>query len=156
MIKLKRRLLQRLSLCVNQATTKIHYKLNGPMTDNSADGLDKLTFGMGLSLDPSGLLGQLPNTVSVSFKDIKMYEVMPSLFEKVACSAGSACHTGHAALDIVSPVLAAMKVPREFALGTFRLSFGRHTTEHEVDYAIKTLVSTIDMWFNSKRERKAS
>ena len=72
-----------------------------------------------------------------------MYEVMPHLFESVACSAGSACHTGHTVLNVMSPVLAAMRVPAEYGLGTFRLSCGRHTTEEEIDIAAKCLVGAI-------------
>ena len=78
----------------------------------------------------------LPNTVSISFRDMKAYEIMPPLFSKVACSAGSACHTGHAVLDVLSPVLSAMSVPKEFGLGTLRLSVGRHTTMSEIDRAV--------------------
>ena len=43
-----------------------------------------------------------------------MYEVMPQLFEVVACSAGSACHSGHMVLNVMSPVLQAMQVSALF------------------------------------------
>jgi len=53
----------------------------------------------------------------------------------VACSAGSACHTGNE--HVVSPVLEAMGVSPEFALGTLRLCVGRATTAEEVDRAVE-------------------
>ena len=43
-----------------------------------------------------------------------MYEVMPQLFEVVACSAGSACHSDHMVLNVMSPVLQAMQVSALF------------------------------------------
>lgn len=54
-------------------------------------------------------LGVLLNTVSVSFRDIKVAnEIIPRIGEKVACSAGAACHS----LDChsVSGVLLAIEV----------------------------------------------
>ena len=53
----------------------------------------------------------------------------------MACSAGSACHTGNE--HVVSPVLEAMGVPAEYALGTLRLCVGRATTPDEVDQAVE-------------------
>lgn len=114
MLRLKRRLLAGIADKITTANmnrnVEIVYKYNGPSSENTDEGLEKLFLGMTLELEPSALLKQLPNTVSISFKNLKMYEVMPRLFETLACSAGSACHTGHAVLDIMSPVLAAMKV----------------------------------------------
>jgi cysteine desulfurase len=65
---------------------------------------------------------------------------MPLLADKVACSAGSACHSEQ---TTVSPVLRAMLVPEDFALGTLRLSWGRHTTEAEIDLAAKHIAQAV-------------
>jgi len=87
------------------------------------------------------LVEQLPNTVSVSFKGILGYELMPLLLPKVACSAGSACHSNAQAM---SSVLTAMGVPLEYGMGTLRLSWGRHTTENEIDRAVDSIVQCIN------------
>eukprot|EP00602_Paraphysomonas_sp_CaronLab_P003419 CAMPEP_0185022624 /NCGR_PEP_ID=MMETSP1103-20130426/5325_1 /TAXON_ID=36769 /ORGANISM="Paraphysomonas bandaiensis, Strain Caron Lab Isolate" /LENGTH=473 /DNA_ID=CAMNT_0027554773 /DNA_START=1 /DNA_END=1422 /DNA_ORIENTATION=- len=73
----------------------------------------------------------LPNTVNVSFRGVRAAKLMPTLIDKVACSAGTTCHAVHSS-DAVSAVLCAMQLPREYGIGTLRLSFGRHTTEDEV------------------------
>lgn len=59
---------------------------------------------------------------------------------QVAASAGAACHSGEAAVAI-SGVLAAMGVEVPWAVGTLRLSVGRHTTAAEVDEAVEHLVA---------------
>ncbi|HEY3103418.1 MAG TPA: hypothetical protein VGJ69_07495 [Pyrinomonadaceae bacterium] len=51
-------------------------------------------------------------------------------------STGSACHADSAD---VSPVLAAMKVPRSLALGSIRFSVGRYNTESEIDRVLSLL-----------------
>lgn len=86
-------------------------------------------------LDPSK---RLPNTLSVGIRDIQSGELLRSIQSKVACSAGSACHSSGGAL---SPVLVAMKVPLDFAKGTLRLSVGPLTTKEEIDKAADIIVS---------------
>ena len=72
----------------------------------------------------------------------------------MACSAGSACHAVHAPVASgdhstpapaakISDVLRAMNVPEDFALGTLRLSFGRHTTEQDIDIAAATIIAAV-------------
>jgi len=101
-------------------------------------------------------LEQLPNTVSISFKGIKMHMLMPELQKKVACSAGSACHTGSAAGGVMSPVLKAMRVPDEYGLGTLRISLGRHTNVSEVDRTIAAVVCVVgDAMREAKEEEEA-
>ena len=56
--------------------------------------------------------------------------------EGVSASAGSACASG--ALH-VSPVLLAMGVPKERALGSLRLTLGASSTEAEVDLVLEVL-----------------
>lgn len=81
----------------------------------------------------------LPNTLSVSFKNLKANEILSQL-ENVAASAGAACHTESIS---VSATLEAMKVPLKFAMGTIRLSVGKYTNMEEIKVAadsIKKLV----------------
>jgi cysteine desulfurase len=79
--------------------------------------------------DPSR---RLPNTLSVGLKGIQSGALLEKIQMKVACSAGSACHSSGGTL---SSVLVAMKVPLEYARGTLRLSIGPTTTDEEVDVA---------------------
>ena len=73
---------------------------------------------------------KLPNTLSVSFRGILSCKLLEELSEDVAASAGAACHSSSG--PTISSVLLAMGLPRESALGTLRLSVGRHTTEEDV------------------------
>merc|ERR1712224_209012 len=76
---------------------------------------------------------RLPNTLSVGIKGAKAGAILADLSRaNIAASASAACHAADAAHAQVSFVLQAMDVPREFALGTLRLSVGRHTSLEEV------------------------
>lgn len=78
----------------------------------------------------------LPNTLSVGFAGVDAAALLAEVGERVAASAGAACH---AAGVEVSTVLAAMKVPMEYAMGTVRLSVGRGTTPAMVDEAARAV-----------------
>ena len=82
---------------------------------------------------------RLPNTLSVSFANIEANTLLDEI-EGVAASAGAACHSD--SIDL-SPVLTAMKVPLEYAMGTIRFSTGRMTTEEEIDRAIKIVAEAV-------------
>ena len=56
-------------------------------------------------------------------------EILPQL-EGLAASTGSACHSGRIEL---SPVLRAMRIAPEIAMGAIRFSLGRGSTQAEVD-----------------------
>jgi cysteine sulfinate desulfinase/cysteine desulfurase-like protein len=88
----------------------------------------------------------LPNTLSVSFSQIKGYEFVKSLGERVCVSAGSACHSD---LESISPVLKAMGVPFEQALGTVRFSTGRYTSEKQIRDAVAIIVEFLKSKLNS-------
>mgnify|MGYP001355182995 CR=1 FL=1 len=75
----------------------------------------------------------LPNTLNMSFKNIDANAVIYELRNKVALSAGSACHSGTANL---SNVLKATLSDYNYANGTFRFSVGKNTTKQEIDDAI--------------------
>ncbi len=73
---------------------------------------------------------RLPNTVNVSFRGVNAGKLLAEIADKVAVSAGSACHSRDQIT--VSPVLQAMKVPLEWAIGTIRFSVGKFTSAVEI------------------------
>jgi cysteine desulfurase len=64
---------------------------------------------------------RLPNTLNVSFIGRPGSEILSQL-EGLAASTGSACHSGRIEL---SPVLRAMRIAPEIAMGAIRFSLGR-------------------------------
>ena len=83
---------------------------------------------------------RLPNTLSISFPNLEANTILSEL-KGVAASAGAACHSDR--ID-VSHVLAAMKLPEEFAMGTIRLSVGRYTTEQEIENTVTEFKNVIN------------
>jgi cysteine desulfurase len=75
---------------------------------------------------------RLPNTLSLSFPNIEANVLLDEL-DGVAASAGAACHSD--SIEI-SPTLAAMAIPDEYAMGTIRFSTGKFTTEDDIERAI--------------------
>ncbi|MCB2219341.1 MAG: selenide, water dikinase SelD [Bacteroidetes bacterium] len=82
---------------------------------------------------------RLPNTLSISFPGVEANTLLAGL-KDVAASAGAACHTD--SVD-VSPVLEAMKLPVQYAMGTIRFSTGRHTTSEEIEKAVNSIVKVV-------------
>ncbi|MGB5162983.1 MAG: cysteine desulfurase family protein [Thermoanaerobaculia bacterium] len=83
----------------------------------------------------------LPNTLSVSFRSIDATALLAEIDERVAASAGAACHSEGVE---VSTVLTAMQVPLDYAMGTVRFSVGRPTTEREVDTAVQVVAEAVE------------
>ena len=83
---------------------------------------------------------RLPNTVSLGFRDREAPLLLAGLFDKVAVSAGAACHSGE---TTVSRVLQAMNVPMDFAKGTLRFSTGRFTTEEDAKQAAQSVLEVL-------------
>ena len=81
---------------------------------------------------------RLPNTLNVSFPGVSGRALLHAVEADVAACVGSACHDGS---DAVSGVLAAMGLTIDQAIGAVRLSVGMPTTEDEVRYAARALVS---------------
>jgi cysteine desulfurase len=79
---------------------------------------------------------RLPNTLNVSFHGISGGELLAAM-PNVAASTGSACHAGSMH---ISPVLTAMGIREEVALGAVRFSLGRETTSEDVEAVIALLV----------------
>ena len=82
----------------------------------------------------------LPNTLSFSFRGVHADRLLASIASDVAASAGSACHAHDVQL---SPVLRAMGVAPEWAMGTLRLSLGRYTTPEDIEDAIRVIASGV-------------
>ena len=83
---------------------------------------------------------RLPNTLSLSFKNIDANLLLNRINNHLAVSAGAACHSGKSE---VSSVLKALNVPYEWAKGTIRFSTGRMTTTNEVDKAIDIVTDAV-------------
>lgn len=103
---------------------------------------DRLYSGLSHSLgDQVVLLGhptnRLPSTLCVGFRGRIGADVLAACPE-ICASTGAACHSGRRER---SATLAAMNIPEEIAFGAVRFSVGRHTTEQEIDAAVKLLVA---------------
>jgi len=83
---------------------------------------------------------RLPNTLSLSFRGIAATTLLAGIGERVAASAGSACHADKVN---VSAVLEAMNVPLEWAMGAVRFSVGRGTTRDEIARAASIVAEAI-------------
>jgi len=84
---------------------------------------------------------RLSNTLNVSFPKIEANILLNEMESKgIAASAGAACHTDN--ID-VSPVLTAIKLNTEFAMGTIRFSVGKNTTEDEINRASQIIIDTV-------------
>ena len=83
---------------------------------------------------------RLPNTASISFRDVAADALLASISDRVAASAGSACHAHDVRL---SPVLLAMGIDPEWGMGTLRLSVGRYTTKEEVQEAAGVIAAAV-------------
>ncbi len=86
------------------------------------------------------LTERLPNTLNISVEGVIGEDVL-SATPEIASSTGSACHEGS---TDPSPVLLAMGMSRERALGALRLTLGRWSTEEEIEKAVTLLTRTID------------
>jgi cysteine desulfurase len=78
---------------------------------------------------------RLPNTANLRIDGIAGHAVLAAAPE-IAASTGSACHSG---AHEPSPVLQAMGIEHDTALGAIRLSLGRWTREQDIDTAVEAL-----------------
>ena len=95
-------------------------------------GLD----GVCLNGDP---VRRLPGSLNLSFAGLLAHRLLAAM-PTLAVSSGSACASDQAQ---VSPVLAALGVPRDLAMASVRIGLGRGTTVEEVDYAAATIVAAV-------------
>jgi cysteine desulfurase len=113
---------------------------------------DKLETGILESVPDTAVNGsgspRLPNTSNIVFKGIDGRSMLLLMDEAgIYASAGAACKSG---AGIPSPVLAAMGLPLEDAVGSIRFSLCSFTTEDEIDYALDVIPTIV------KRMRRSS
>ncbi len=82
---------------------------------------------------------RLPNTLNLSFRGVAANQLLDTIQEHVAASAGSACHADRVQ---ISEVLSVMGIPQEWSMGAIRFSVGRHTTPEEIDAAVDAIVDS--------------
>lgn len=97
---------------------------------------------------------RLPNTLNISFPNIEANILLNELESKgIAASAGAACHTD--SID-VSPVLTAIKLNTEYAMGTIRFSVGKYTTDQEINRASEIIIETVSQFNQDGKKIKHS
>ncbi len=97
---------------------------------------DRLGDGVVLNGHPED---RLPNTLNVGFRGFIGLEILGRLTD-ICASPGAACHFDR---HEPSPVLSAMGVPQEIALGAIRFSLGRPTTDQEIEQAAQQVTDTV-------------
>ncbi|HEV3166566.1 MAG TPA: cysteine desulfurase family protein [Isosphaeraceae bacterium] len=91
---------------------------------------------------PANLAQQLPQTLNVGFPGIDGNALLMQLdLAGVAASLGAACASG---TSQPSPSFLAMRVPTDRLQSSVRFSLGAHTTEAEVDEALRRIVVVIE------------
>jgi cysteine desulfurase len=80
---------------------------------------------------------RLPNTLNISITGIRSYELMDRLKDKIALSAGAACHSG---ICKPSYVLKAMGLSDEDALSAIRISLGKGSTLSDIEIAAEQII----------------
>lgn len=88
---------------------------------------------------------RLCNTLNISFPGIDSAQLMESIKDRVACSTGSACHSGSAE---PSQVLLNMGRSNDLAKSALRFSLGWHTTHNEIKEAADYLGNTLKTFRN--------
>ena len=88
---------------------------------------------------------RLPNTLSISFRELEANRILEEIGLEVAASAGAACHSDFVE---ISHVLRAMGTPLEWAKGTLRFSVGKMTTEAEIDKTIQVVANAVNKFLN--------
>ena len=85
---------------------------------------------------------RLPHVSSIAFEDVTSPDLLARLdLDGVSVSAGSACASGAVA---PSHVLSALGGPSFVRLGTIRFSFGKLTSEPDVEKLARTVISAVD------------
>ncbi|ACJ20207.1 IscS subfamily cysteine desulfurase [Coxiella burnetii] len=83
---------------------------------------------------------RIPGCLNIRFDGVEGESLLVSL-QKVAISSGSACNS---ASSLPSHVLTAMGLTREEADNSIRISFGRFTTQEEVDGAVEHITEQVN------------
>lgn len=91
----------------------------------------------------NGATNHVPGIVSLSFKNVSGEMLLHRLDLKGICvSTGSACDSKNTQ---ISHVLEAMKVPREYAEGTIRISLSKANSLEDVDTIAAALISILNL-----------
>jgi cysteine desulfurase len=92
---------------------------------------------------------RLPNHASFAFKDMDG-NLLLTLLDAAgfACSSGSACKTGN---PEPSEVMAAIGLPRQWGLGSLRVTLGRDSTAAQVEAFLQALLGLVQKARNLKR-----
>jgi cysteine desulfurase len=101
--------------------------------------LDLKTRIDGLKLNGHETL-RLPNTLNVCIPGVDSSDLIEEVKDKVAASAGSACHAGQ---KEPSPVLKAMGISDRDVMSSIRLSTGKDTMEEEIKEAAEIIAATV-------------
>ncbi len=88
----------------------------------------------------SGQAERIPGCFNIYFEGIEGEVLLRTLSQHLALSTGSACH---AAKMTPSHVLLAMGLSPQQAYNSFRISFGRFTTEQAIDMALEHIVGQV-------------
>ena len=106
------------------------------LRDRLHEGLATRVEGLHLNGHPTQ---RLPNTLNLSFEGLDGNTLLAALPE-IAASTGSACHAG---ITEPSPVLTAMGVPPEIAVGAVRFSLGKWNDQEEIDQAVELVAGKV-------------
>lgn len=85
-------------------------------------------------------INKLPNIINVSFDQVGADSLMIALRNDVAIAAGSACNSG--AIE-ASHVLRSMGIEGDRLYGAVRISFGRYTTESDIQKAGQCIAAAV-------------
>ena len=141
LIKRMRQFLITRNIIYKKITEKIpkdNFVLQGPEIDIDI-GIEKLNDEQLLDLVKKER--RLTNTLYISFPGIEANLILDKLSDKIACSAGAACHSEGVNM---SHVLQAMKVNPQVAMGTLRISTGVLTTEKEAEEGGKYIAEVVE------------
>ncbi|MDE6432622.1 MAG: cysteine desulfurase [Lachnospiraceae bacterium] len=102
--------------------------------------LDKLR-DAGIQFLRNGGDNRIPGNVSLSFPNIEGEMLLHRMdLQGICISTGAACDSVNTQ---VSHVIKAIRVPKEYAKGTIRISLGKNNTEDEVERVASSLISIL-------------
>lgn len=96
----------------------------------------------GISLNgPSDFALRHPGNLNIAVEGVDAQDLIQRLQPEMACSSGSACHSG---TETASHVLSALRLSDRRARASLRLSIGRQTTIDEVDRAVTLFAQAVE------------
>ena len=117
-------------------------KINKKIVSECADVLLKILREKNIDFILNGGKNKLPGHLSLSFKNFSGESLMHRLDLKNICVAtGSACNSKQ---NKISHVLQAIKLPKNYARGTIRITFGKKNTPHDAKTIAEVLAQIIN------------